>query len=103
MVWPETAHDRYPSTARLYPDCAETDAWRRSTVAAGTESAAAAAGCAARGGSEPTAAAEREPARADRSAAARRWALSSAHRDVCDHYRDGGAADRHGGDLHGGL
>src|SRR5580698_88909 len=47
--WPEPAHDRYASTARLYPDRSETDAWRRSTVAAGAEPAVAAAGRAARG------------------------------------------------------
>src|SRR5580698_11539342 len=110
--WPEPAHDRYASTARLYSDRAETDARRRPTVAARTKPAAAAFGRgapaapaapAACGGSEPTAAAERQPARADRSDAARRRPLSAAHRDLRDHYRDGGAADRHGGDLHGGF
>src|SRR5580700_4638838 len=103
MVWPEPAHDRYASTARLYPDRAETDAWRRPAVAAGAEPAAAAAGRAARAGAEPAAAAERQPARADRSDAARRRPLSSAQRAVCDHHRDGGAADRHGGDLRAGF
>src|SRR6202042_3593298 len=79
MVWPEPAHDRYASTARLYPDRAETDAWRGPTVTAGAEPAAAAVVRSARvvgasrAGPEPiSAAAERQPARADRSDAARR-------------------------------
>src|SRR5580700_723475 len=102
--WPEPAHDRYASTARLHSDRAETDARRRPTIAVGAEPAGAASGCAARGGPEPTAtAAERQPARADRSDPARRRPLSSTHGDLRNHDRDGGAADRHGGDLHAGF
>src|ERR1700675_811908 len=48
--WPEPAHDRYASTARLYSDRAEADAWRRPTIAAGAEPAGAGCGRAARGG-----------------------------------------------------
>ena len=55
MVWPEPAHDRYAPTARLYPDRAETDAWRRPTIAVGAKPAGAAVVPAACGGPEPTA------------------------------------------------
>src|SRR6202795_840574 len=58
--WPEPAHDRYASTARLYSDRAERDTSRGSAVAATTEPAAAASGRAARAGPESTAAAERQ-------------------------------------------
>src|ERR1700731_3931419 len=60
--WPEPAHDRYASTARLYSDRAEADARRRPAVATFAEPAAAACGRAvpaACGGSKPTAAAWR--------------------------------------------
>src|SRR5580704_12129239 len=107
--WPEPAHDRYASTARLRSNRTETDARRQPAVATGAEPAAAACGRAvpaapdARAGSDPTAPAGRRPARADRSDAARCRPLSAANRDVRDHYRDGVAADRHGGDLRAGF